>query len=162
MLEVVLRNNINKRIIILFVPNSALSMNQTNLNTQLVHAIDTIPAENVITPNVASNIHATSVMMDKHTLPSCAPNMGSHPVTQVNLQESNLKMLDKVITPVKHHKLNVYLDGYDHIKRKTLVDGFQYGFRINSFNFVHTDSKRNLISARQLPHVEIIKRARFR
>ena len=71
-------------------------------------------------------------------------------------------MLDKVITPVKHHKLNVYLDGYDHIKRKTLVDGFQYGFRINSFNFVHTDSKRNLISARQLPHVEIIKRARFR
>ena len=62
-------------------------------------------------------------------------------------------MLRKVVTPVKAHKLETYLQGYDRVKSKTLVDGFRYGFRINSFNFVPTKCGNNLISARQLPDV---------
>ena len=59
----------------------------------------------------------------------------------------------KLPTPIHYDKLDLYLNGYDRLKRKYLIDGFKFGFRLNNFSLQHSDNDKTLKSATQFPNI---------
>ena len=49
--------------------------------------------------------------------------------------------------------LDLYLQGYDENKRKYLVNGFKYGFRLHNYKFTHSDNDKTLASANIHPQI---------
>ena len=56
-------------------------------------------------------------------------------------------------TPIDADKLDLYLQGYDPAKRKYLVNGFRYGFRLNNIKHTSSDTDKVLTSASKHPLV---------
>ena len=60
-------------------------------------------------------------------------------------------------SPIKYDRLDLYLNGYNWVKRKYLVDGFKHGFRLNNFSFQHSDNDKTLKSTLLYPDIVDVK-----
>ena len=56
-------------------------------------------------------------------------------------------------TPIKHNRLDLYLNGYNFQLRKYLVQGFSKGFSLHNATFTSNDSDKVLSSAKLRPEV---------
>ena len=61
--------------------------------------------------------------------------------------------LNQLPTPVKHNRLDLYLNGYDIVLRRYLVNGFKNGFSINNTNYTTNNSDKVLSSAKLKPDI---------
>ena len=62
-------------------------------------------------------------------------------------------LANEINTPIDPDKLDKYLKGYDPLKRKYLVDGFRYGFKLEFSGEGSKTVPKNLISSVDFPEV---------
>ena len=87
-------------------------------------------------------------------------NSSINSTNQCNLEKKSISKCksDLVLpSPIKSERLDLYLNGYDRLKRKYLVDGFKLGFRLNNFSFQHSDNDKILKSALNFPDIVDVK-----
>ena len=94
----------------------------------------------------ATNIIATNVKMRDVPTSTSVADVGL-PTTQPQNAQIAQVLANKVNTPIDPERLDKYLEGYEPTKRKYMVEGFKYGFKLE---FSVEGSKRvpkNLISS---------------
>ena len=111
-----------------------------------------IPSSNInIHSDISNNICSNNLEV-KHELME-VENVGLVQNKSLNNITAKTSNLIKLPSPIKADRLDLYLNGYDFLKRKYLVDGFKFGFRLNNYSFNHSDNDKTLKSALNLPDI---------
>ena len=117
------------------------------LPTQSATAFATSHLASVVDNPVHTNMPATNAVTAPIPL-SGAPDLEMKPKIPIKLTQTNL-----LPTPVKHNKLDLYLNGYNIKLRNYLVQGFAKGFSLQNNSFTSNDSDKTLASARLKPEI---------
>ena len=111
-----------------------------------------IPSSNInIHSDISNNICSNNLEV-KHELME-VENVGLVQNKSLNNITAKTSNLIKLPSPIKADRLDLYLNGYDFLKRKYLVDGFRFGFRLKNYSFNHSDNDKTLKSALNLPDI---------
>lgn len=88
-----------------------------------------VSAEKATTPNLGASPKTIKVKTIPLTQHQAKPIRRS-PLNQQNRAQAAHSQANKLPTPVKWEKLELWLKGYDHDKKALLINGFKHGFHL--------------------------------